>query len=445
MKRTAIRSSAVALGFLAPLVFAPLAAYSQAAGTGSGGTSSAADTAAFEDDLFSDEPDAETAALFDTGAALAGTGDVARTEYLVGGTVVAQAAGTFTSAMEQATAVSTASGKLFAKVSVPDYGSLYIAYNVKHPLFQAYSDSTLAQTALDPYAPAYDLAELHYSFDVAKLLFVRIGNQLIAWGPSRIWSPVDFINLEKEDALSTIDLRVGKPGLRLHLPLTRSNAFLFADFANLVTGSGGTWTSGDPLESVNLGGRYDFTAGAFEFGLSGYGGKQAQARFGLDASGRVLGTTVYGELAFKPAYSSYDESVQASLGFSRTLGDLKLWTLAAEGFYNSPGQDLGGITLFDLNSMPSDETVPLYQGRYYAYAALSADDLLSPSLASTLSVIANLDDLSYSVKLAGTFEFPRSVPFTLSAAFAGGGENKEFTRYTGDNAFTVSVSTRVEF
>jgi len=138
-----------------------------------------------------------------------------------------------------------------------------VAYNAVHPLFQGYSGPDAAPPALDPYEPEYELAELHYGFDIAKVLFVRIGNQLIAWGPSRIWSPVDFINLEKEDAFSSVDLRVDKPGLRLHLPLKRSNAFLFADFANLVTESGNAWTSGDPLERMNLGGRFDFTAGPF--------------------------------------------------------------------------------------------------------------------------------------------------------------------------------------
>jgi hypothetical protein len=425
MKCTINKMHAAMLAALALSALSTRTAYAQAAGT----DSSAEDTAAFEDALFSDEPDAGAAAIFDTGTALAGSGDVARTEYLVGGTIVAQATGNFTMALDSLTAVSTIAGKVFAKVSVPDYGALYIAYNASHALFQAYTGSGTALDAKDPYAPDYELAELHYSFDVAKVLFVRAGNQLIAWGPSRIWSPVDFINLEKEDAFSSIDLRVGKPGLRLHMPLRKSNVFLFADFANLVTGAAGDLKYGDPLESVNLGGRYDFTAGPFEFGITGYGGQNAQARFGLDASGRLLGTTVYGELAMKPAYSSYDSSAQMSLGFSRTLDELKKWSLSAEGFYNSLGEAL----------------TPLYQGNWYTYAALSADDLFSPSLSTTLSVITNLSDLSYSVKLAESFSFARAVPFTLSLSFAGGGEDKEFTRYAGDNAFTISVSTRVEF
>ncbi|PKL08521.1 MAG: hypothetical protein CVV51_08535 [Spirochaetae bacterium HGW-Spirochaetae-7] len=421
MKRFSKSMIASALALAATTVlFAPLRAYAQEPG----GT----DLAAFEADLFAGESGTSPAGFSTVPTST--FSDVARTDYLVGGTVVAQAVAYFTSDLDSMTALSDISGKLFAKVSVPDYGALYIAYNARHAFFQAHSGSGAPPVAVDPYSPAYELAELHYSFDVAKVLFVRIGNQLISWGPSRIWSPVDFINLQKADAFSSIDLRVGKPGLRLHMPLPRSNAFLFADFANLVKDGGGGLTYGDPLESVNIGGRYDFTAGSFEFGLTGYAGKNAQARFGLDASGRLLGMTVYGELALRPEYASYGYSAQASAGFSRTLDELKRWTLSAEGFYNQ---------------LPVYEQIPLYQGKFYAYAALSASELLSSSLSTTLSVISNLTDLSYSVKLAESFSFPRAVPFTLSVSFAGGGADKEFTRFAGDRAFSVSMSTRVEF
>jgi len=450
MKRFSKSMIAAALALAATTVlFVPLRAYAQEPGGD--------DLSAFEADLFSDEPGAGLGAAFDTGAALGAAPDTVRTEYLVGGTVVASAGSSFTSALDELGMLSTVSGKLFAKVSVPDYGALYIAYNARHSLFQSYSGSNTASDATaasDPYGPSYSLAELHYSFDLAKVLFVRLGNQLIAWGPSRIWSPVDFINLEKADAFASLDARVGKPGLRLHLPLKRSNAFLFADFANLISESGSSrtgWVAGDPLEAVNLGGRFDFTAGAFEFGLTGYGGKNAQARFGLDASGRLLGTTVYGEFALKPEYDDYVYSAQASLGFSRSLGELKLWTLSGEGFYNSGGQDLSGYSVTELATavtsatLTSDETRALNQGEFYAYAALSAAELFSPSLTTSFSGIVNLSDVSYRLTLSEAFSFPRAVPFTLSVTYAGGGADKEFTRFAGDQAFSVSASTRVEF
>jgi len=373
--------------------------------------------------------------------------DVARIETLVGGTVVAQSNTVFSADFDSVQSLANAGGKIFAKVSVPDYGALYIAYNASHYFFQGYGGETNPFTVFDPYAPSYALAELHYSFDISKILFVRIGNQLIAWGPSRIWSPVDFINLQKSDAFANLDSRVGKPGLRLHLPLSRANVFAFADFSSMVEDRSGSLSiGGNPSETVNLGGRLDFTAGgAFEFGLTGYSGHNAQARFGADFSGRILGATAYGEFAWAPEYSDFTQSVQASLGVSRTLDELRLWTLSAEGFYNSNGRDLGGYTASGIMAIPASERTPLYQGEFYAYGALTAMELLSPSLSTTFSVLANLSDYSYSIKLAESISFPRSVPFGLSMTWVGGGKDKEFTRYGGDGAVSINLSTRLEF
>ncbi len=373
--------------------------------------------------------------------------DVARIETLVGGTVVAQSNTVVSGDFDSVQSLANASGKIFAKVSVPDYGALYIAYNASHYFFQGYGGDANAFQVFNPYAPGFTLAELHYSFDISKTLFIRIGNQLIAWGPSRIWSPVDFINLQKSDAFANLDSRVGKPGLRLHLPLSGANVFAFADFSSMVVDGSGTLSiGGNPMETVNLGGRLDFTAGgAFEFGLTGYGGNNSPMRFGADFSGRVLGATAYGELALAPEYSDYTQTVQLSLGVSRSLDELKLWTLSAEGFYNSSGRDLSGLGASSYGTLPASQRTPLYQGEFYAYAALAASELLSPSLSTTFSVLANLSDYSYSIKLAESFSFPRSVPFNLSATWVGGGKDKEFTRYGGDGAVSINLSTRLEF
>ena len=45
---------------------------------------------------------------------------------------------------------------------------------------------------------------------------------------------MDFVNLQRLDPLASVDLRVGKPGLRMHVPMKNSNLFLFADFSRTV-------------------------------------------------------------------------------------------------------------------------------------------------------------------------------------------------------------------
>lgn len=401
----------------------------------------------FEAALFGDATDGAPAAPAEANSANGGeassfdaeaaSGEKAKTEYLVGGTVAVEAKTLV--ADDAYTLSSDASGKLFAKVAVPDYGALYVAYNASHAFLLGYSGDGMAPPAADQSEPDFSLSELHYSFDVAKRVFVRVGNQLIAWGPSRVWSPVDFINLQKEDSFAAIDSRTGKSGLRLHAPLPFGNAFAFADFSGMTKKKDVSppppappvpplTLAGDPAETVNLGGRFDFTAGGFEFGLTGYGGKHAVPRLGADFSGRLLGSTVYGEFATTGTDAFADPSFMASLGFSRALGDLRNWTVSAEGFWNSkPG------------------TEPLYQGEYYAYASVAADKLFSPHLKTTASALANLDDRSYTLKLAESFAFPRAVPFTLAVSYAGGGKDKEFTKYSGDKAVSVTASTTIGF
>jgi hypothetical protein len=252
---------------------------------------------------------------------------------------------------------------------------------------------------------------------------------------------VDFINSQKQDSFAAIDSRSGKSGLRAHLPFSRSNVFFFADFSDMTS----TGYYGDPYQTINLGGRADAAAGDFEFGLTGYGGKNAQVRAGADFSGRLLGTTVYGEASFAPGYNDWDSRFEASLGFSRVLGALKKWTLSSEGFFNSRGMDLTGYTAVTINTLTAAERTPLYQGKFYAYLSLAASELFSPSLSTTVSALSNLQDRSFSLKLAESFAFPRAVPFSLSIAYAAGGVDKEFTRFAGNGSVTAAISTKLDF
>jgi hypothetical protein len=398
-----------------------------------------AESALFEQALFDSVGSPEGGAAPESGTEAAPA--PARIDYLVGGTVVAAAKATLSGGADSYLAEADASGKLFAKVAVPDYGALFASYNLTHPFLQAFGGNGTPPAADDPYQPTYELSELHYSFDIAKRLFVRVGNQLISWGPSRIWTPVDFINLKKIDAFADFDSRVGKPGMRLHYLLPKGNLFAFVDFSGLSEDG----KYGDPAEDLDAAGRLDFTAGSFEYGVTVYGGTRSSARFGLDASGRLLGSTVYGEAAATASDGDEDAYYRTALGFSRSLDDLKRWTLSAEGFFNSAGEDLTGYSAAEMAVLPAERKASLYQGRWYAYASVSGEEFPFPNITATLTTLANLTDGSYSVKLSGYFEIPRAVPFTLALAYAGGGDEREFTRYGGNGTLALTASTKLEF
>ncbi len=361
-----------------------------------------------------------------------------RVEFLFGGSFLPSASASATSGFKGYAASSSISGKLFGKVSLENYGSLYISYSLSQQFLQSAGGDAPVLPGKSLSSPTFTLSELYYSFDLGKVLFARLGNQLIAWGPSKIWSAVDFINLEKADAFQGLDLRVGKPGLRVHLPMESSNLFAFADFS-------GTVKSGvvqDIVDSVNMGFRYDVSLAGFELGLTTYLGAGLQGRGGFDFSGRALGSTIYGEVAVLPAYDAYDFSWSASAGVERKLGDLKKVTASAEFFYNSLGAD-------DESGYPAlviaKTFSPTYVGKYYGYFGLSWDDLFSPDLSTSLSLLANLSDGSVQARLSESVALRGLPPFSVIVGWTGGGEKKAFTYYSGNGSLSLTLQSRFEF
>jgi hypothetical protein len=349
-------------------------------------------------------------------------------EYLFGGVFLFESTLASTAAFDGYTSLGVFSGKAFVRVGIPSYGSLYLGYNFGHTLFQGEGGEVAYPLPGDDlFDAAFTLAEFHVSFDLAKVLFVRIGNQLIAWGPSVIWTPVDFINRERLDPQSAVDLRVGKPGIRLHLPLKHSNLFLFTDFSETVVKNPSpppAYQVGDLFETTNLGLRGDFTALGFEFGLSGYLGLDIRNRLGFDLSDE-----------FGYAFAA---------GFQPTLGELKDWSLQGEFFYNDEGISKKDSSAY---ATPADFInggyVPLYWGKVYAYAGIGKQNLIGTFLDGTLSGFMNISDLSYTASLEGSFDVPKWIPFSLSLNYSGGKEGKEFTVFSGNHA--LSLTARVSF
>jgi hypothetical protein len=372
-------------------------------------------------------------------------GQAAKTEFLFGGSFLTDNTATTSTSLDWYTVGGSVSGKVFGKLTVPDYGSLYVGYNVSKNMYQGdagtlpvAASAYLAAPAGSFYTPSFTLSELYYSFDVNKALFVRLGNQLIAWGPSFIWTPVDFINLQRADPLAAIDRRQGKPGIRLHVPLQGSNIFVFTDFSGTVTAAGVQ----DPLKTAVLSARWDVTLAGAELALTGSWGESVQNRYGFDITGRLLGFDIYGEAAAAFPYGSYDLAWAADAGFQRTLGDLGYWSIAGEFFYNSGGTS-------DTSEYPAmlmaQTFVPLYVGQYYAYASLSRSHLGVNGVSASVSGLANLSDMSWRARGSLSVAVPNLVPFSIGASYAGGGDGKELTLRAGDGTLSLDLQVRFEF
>lgn len=405
-------------------IFAP-GAFDSAAGANGGSASSSGGTSA-------------AAASISNSAAL---NPDTNSKLVLGGSAVASAALYSPKSLDSYGASSSIIAKLFAKATVPDYGQLFISYGISEALLSSRSSDIFAYLAPAESlsVPSYALDEFYYSYDINKVLFFRAGKQLLAWGPSKIWTPVDFVNSKKLNFFAPMDTREGKSGLKVFAPFGTYNAYAFVDFSDTASSSG----VNDLADSLSYVGRIEGTAGDFELGLSGLASGFQQDKLGFDFSGHLLGMAAYGEVAYGPAYSSYQNLWQASLGFSRYIDDVKKWNLSAEGFYNSQGQSYAGNRMA-LAALSASGSL-LYSGQWYGYASLDGKDFPVSELETTFSYLQNYSDLSYRAAIDVASTLPGIPRCTMELAYYGGGQDKELTAAAGQDYFALTLYSTFDF
>jgi hypothetical protein len=366
-----------------------------------------------------------------------------RLEYLPGVYFVAEGSGYHGSQASATSSDARFYGKAFVKASKADIGSLFLGYNFNYFLYASADDSTLARfyafQAPDPMSISATLSEFHFSFDVKKRVFVRVGSQLLKWGATYFWTPVDFINRQKEQAsiLSVVDVRSGKPGLRIHVPISSMNLFLFTDVSRVVADG----TVGDIAQTVAQAWRFDGVWGGVQLGTVGYVSPNTPERIGFDATGRMFGIDLYGECALT-FFRALDEAPELALsaGGSRLFGKERNWTLRAEGYYNHQGY---GDTA--LSTLSPGSFTPFYSGKYYAYGELTGVNLIRTTTTASLFGFANVADGSFSTTLQFTVDLPGVLPFTVYGRYYGGKDDREFTRAFGGQATGGGIRIRGDF
>ena len=311
-------------------------------------------------------------------------------------------------------------GKTFLKVSKSDVGAIFISAAYRQSLLAASNAAPIRDYYQlqhpDLALPAFSLSEFHLSFDLAKTLFVRIGDQLLAWGASRIWSPADFINNQPQDAGAVVDGRSGKSGIRLHLPLGGGNIFAFVDFSKTI--EAGIVQEGFRRVSYAL--RGDATLLGFNLGLLTAFGPSAPFRIGGTFSGALLGIDLWGELGSQLEYNAYPFNLAFSIGGEKSFGLEKEWTFRTEYFHQTNGHGDSAIE-------PYLRFTPLYWGYDYVFAELADSKLFVPWLGASLGGTINLSDLSWQVVGGLQWTIPGFIPFTTKLKCNAGGKDREFT------------------
>jgi hypothetical protein len=363
-------------------------------------------------------------------------------EYLKGVFFVGEASGNNTVKGGAYGADARFYGKAFVKASKADVGALFLAYNFNYFLFASASGEPYRALyrlqSPDPSFIKTALSEFHLSFDISKKVFIRAGTQLISWGATYFWTPVDFINRQKAMAavVSVVDVRAGKPGLRIHVPVRSMNIFLFTDLSE-VTAKGAAGSMGDAAQAWRIDGIF----GGVQLGTVGYISKNSPERIGFDATGNLYGIDIYGEWALtftNDLRSAPDQALCA--GGSKLFGRERNWTGRIEVYYNDKGyRDVA------LSSLSPGAFVPYYSGKYYCYGEVTGTNLLGSVLAISMFGYSNLGDGSFSTTLQATIDLPGVLPFTVFGRYAGGASDREFTSMTGGPALGGGVRIRADF
>jgi hypothetical protein len=363
-------------------------------------------------------------------------------EYFKGVFFVSEASGNHTVEGGAQGADARCYGKAFVKASKADVGALFLGYNFNYFLFASASGepyrSLYRLQSPDPSFIKTALSEFHLSFDIRKKVFVRAGTQLISWGATYFWTPEDFINRQKAMAavVSVVDVRAGKPGLRIHVPVRSMNVFLFTDLSE-VTARGAAGSLGGAAQAW----RIDGTVGGVQLGTVGYVSKNSPGHLGFDATGRAFGTDIYGEWALtftNDLRSAPDQAV--CVGGSKIFGSERNWTGRVELYYNDKGyRDVA------LSTLSPGAFVPFYSGKYYCYGEVTGTNLLGSILAISMFGYGNLGDGSYATTLQATLDLPGVLPFTVFGKYFGGGNDREFTSLTGGPALGGGLRLRADF
>ena len=240
------------------------------------------------------------------------------------------------------------------------------------------------------------LDELWLKLDIARVVYITIGQQHVRWGATRIWNPVEVINRTRRAPLQPFDERVGVPMVKLHFPV-ESLAWNF-----YVIGMLDDVTS---LDRAGVAGRAEFVFSTVELGLVAAWRDGTDPRVGLDLSAGAgpvdltaeVGLTVTGDTV----------TVQASVGaeYGIAYGDDDTLYLALEYFYNQTGRPIkdairdafaAGVASGSSNPSSVFALPFFYIGEHYGAVSII---LPAPGrwndTSFSLSTLANFSDLSF--------------------------------------------------
>jgi hypothetical protein len=238
---------------------------------------------------------------------------------------------------------------------------------------------------------AVQLDELWLKFDIAESVFMTMGKAHVRWGTTRIWHPVDFVNLNRRVPLTFFDDRLGIPLIKMHIPI-ESLGWNFYAVALM--------DDVDQLDKIGVAGRAEFVFSTVELGLNAVYRKGTDPRAGLDISAGVWDLDVAAEAGVTFSDNADGEldptwQVSAGLSYAVKYSDEDVLHIGLEYFYNQSGSDR-----VDWVKLLYGQSQFFYIGQHYgaAYVALPAPGRWNHT-SFALSAIGNFSDMSFMTRL----------------------------------------------
>lgn len=252
------------------------------------------------------------------------------------------------------------------------------------------------------------LDQLWLKTDIARRVFLTVGQERVKWGATRLWNPNDFVNAQRKDPLTLFDERTGIPLIKLHVPADTWNIYLLGLFGGAST-----------LESPGVAFRVEKAFASAELALSGVAGKGRRTAFGLDLSTALGPFDLTAEVSLTDERDTLEYTgtldfdtfetptgsprgkwiprVSAGIQYAFKPNDDDVMYLGLEAFYNPAGYD--DPALYPWLIVQGAFT-PFYLGK--AYLGLS---WVVPQPGNwddssfNVSALGNLSDSTYLVRL----------------------------------------------
>jgi hypothetical protein len=320
------------------------------------------------------------------------------------------------------------------------------------------SDTTLLETN----NTALILKEFFLDANVNRMVYFRVGKQVLQWGTAYFWNPSDLINVQKKDFNNLSFFREGGYGLKTHIPFgTVLNLYNYLDLNNVSR-----------IENVAAASKIEALIGGTELSLSIWAKKDFHPVYALDFTSRVFGIDIRGEASLadwdshlkvktetitvgpltvtnivtSPVTNQWTPKI--SLGFTKSFDFLEVSdriSVTGEFFYNGAGYSeniFANDTIRNALLIGAASYSPNYNSQFYAAIFTSIVKFFSPDLTFNFNAIGNLND--YSFTLAPALMYNPADNFNLTFTMIGyvGNENCEYTFFGSALTFSLQADLR---